>query len=276
MRLVAILTIVISAAFSVAAQNDIHAVDFRNFTYSAYCAGEEPEKITVKDGEYSKETQMEGYVDQVWFRVFSIKYGDLNSDKDDEAVVLSTCNTGGTGFFTEGFIYSMQSGKPILLARIPGGDRAFGGLREATVENGILIVKRNDAGEDGGACCPQFILTERYHLGANDIQEIGKIERRPFVDTERITFTKGSSSKTFKVTLAAGESKRYVVGARAGQKLTVFVNNNKIVVTLLEGSDDSSESNHLSVDLTKTGDHTIEVRNNNESDIEITLEIKIQ
>ena len=80
MRLVAILTIVISAAFSVAAQNDIHAVDFRNFTYSAYCAGEEPEKITVKDGEYSKETQMEGYVDQVWFRVFSIKYGDLNSD----------------------------------------------------------------------------------------------------------------------------------------------------------------------------------------------------
>lgn len=276
MKTIVLIPIFLAFVASISGQGDIRTVDFKNFTYLADCAGEEPQKITVKDGEYSKETKEDGYVDQVWFKIFSIKYGDLDGDRKDEAVVLSTCNTGGTGYFTEGFIYSMRSGKPTLLARIPGGDRAFGGLREGSVENGILVIERNDAGEDGGACCPQFILTERYRLVAKDIQEIGKAERRPFVDEERIVFARGSSGKTFKMTLRAGESKRFVVGARAGQKLTVVANSNKIVVTLLEGSDDSSESNRLSVDLKKNGDHTIEVRNNNEADIEITLEIKIQ
>ena len=164
----------------------IRKTDFKNFTYPAYCAGEQSEKISVKNREYSKETQEDGYVDRFWFKVFSIKYGDLTGDKRDEAVILSTCNTGGTGYFTEGYIYSMAAGQPKLIARIGGGDRAFGGLRDARVENGLLIVESNDAGEDGGACCPQFIVTQRYKLAGRKLIASGKPSRSPVPPDENI------------------------------------------------------------------------------------------
>src|SRR5262249_15890321 len=136
MKLTALISIVLTAGVCTFAQTDIHSVDFKNFTYSAYCAGEDPENLTVKDGEYSREKEN----NEGWFRVFWTKYGDLNGDGKDEAVILSVCNTGGTGQFSEGFIYSIKAGKPSLLARIPGGDRAYGGLSGASVENGVLVV----------------------------------------------------------------------------------------------------------------------------------------
>lgn len=131
------------------AQSEIRKVDFKNFTYPAHCASEETENLTVKDGEFSREKQEDGYVDRLYFRVFDITYGDLNADRRDEAIALTVCNTGGTGNFSEGFIYTMKGGKPSLVARIPGGDRAYGGLRQAYVENGLLVVESNDVGELG-------------------------------------------------------------------------------------------------------------------------------
>jgi hypothetical protein len=271
--------IVVSIFFlnvAVFSQANIHSVDFKNFTYRAYCAGEDPDNIRVKDGEYSKETQQDGYVDRIWFKVFSINYGDLNGDKQDEAVVLSVCNTGGTGNFSEGFIYSMKAGKPVLAARIPGGDRAFGGLRDATIDSGILTVERNDAGEDGGACCPQFILTEHYKLTAGKINQIGKADRRPVVPTERILFAKGSSGKTFKTTIPAGEAKHFVVGARGGQNLSVSVNSDKVSLRLIEDAQVTDGVNSFSAKLPKNGDYTIELENTAAIDVDVTVNIKIQ
>src|SRR5438445_13218141 len=84
-------------------QADTHKVDFRNFTYQPYCAGEETQKITVKNSEFSQEKQMDGYVDRMYFEIRGIAYGDLNGDGKDEAIIITNCNTGGTGQFTEGF-----------------------------------------------------------------------------------------------------------------------------------------------------------------------------
>lgn len=257
------------------AQTDIHAVDFKNFTFPAYCAGEEIQKITVKDGEYSKETQESGYVDRIWFKPFSIKYGDLNGDKKDEAVILSVCNTGGTGNFTEGFIYSMRAGKPALIGRIPGGDRAFGGLREASIANGVLIVEQNDAGEGGGACCPQTIVTQSYKLVAGKLQTLGKPEKRPVVETERVIFAKGHSETILKITVPAGESKRYVVGARAGQILSVSSDSNRIALHLFEDAEVTDGTNMFSAKLPKSGNYKIEVENTSTDDVEVTVNIGI-
>src|SRR5687767_1632081 len=90
------------------AQANIRDVDFKNFTYTPFCAGdpdEKPKPVTVKNGEYSSEKQEEGYVDRFYFNVFDVTYGDLNADRVDEAVVLTVCNTGGTGQFSEGFVF---------------------------------------------------------------------------------------------------------------------------------------------------------------------------
>ena len=264
------------SSLAVRAQSDIHSVEFKNFTYSAYCAGDQPEKITVKNGEYSKETQMDGYVDRIYFNVFGISYGDLNGDGNDEAVILSVCNTGGTGNFSEGFIYTQRSGKPVLLAHFPGGDRAYGGLRSAKVDNGILIVESNDPGENGANCCPELAVTNRYRLTGDKLIAQGKPVTRELFPTNRVNFAKGTSGSTFDATIPFEEGKRYVVGARAGQVLRVSTNSDKVSLRLLEEAAVTEGVNGFSVKLPRNGDYTFEIQNNAEDEIKVTINVKIQ
>ncbi len=258
------------------AQNEIQKVDFKNFTYLAHCVGEAPQKITVKDGEFSEEKQEDGYVDRFYFHVFDFAYGDLNGDRREEAVVLSVCNTGGTGNFSEGFVFSIKAGRPSLVARIPGGDRAYGGLRSTHVENGLLIVESNEAGPEGGACCPQFIVTTKYKLGTGKIVQAGRAIRRELYPKERVAFGKGSSGKTFKTTIPAEEGKRFIIGARAGQTLSVSIDTDKASLRLLEEADVKLGINNFMVKLPSTGDFTIEVQNDSDAPVTVTVNIKIQ
>jgi hypothetical protein len=257
-------------------QSDIRAVDFKNFTYLVHCIAETPENVTVKNGEFSMEKQEEGYVDRFYFKVFDISYGDLNGDRRDEAIVLTVCNTGGTGYFSEGFIFSMKAGKPAVLARIPGGDRADGGLRTTRVERGLLVVESNDPGEGGGACCPQVIVTRRYRLAGGRITQVGAETRRDVYPSERLTFARGSSGKTFKTTIAADQGKRFIVGAREGQTLTVSIDTDKASLRLLEEAEVKFGINNFVVRLPKTGDYTIELQNNSDAGLTLTVNVRIQ
>jgi hypothetical protein len=202
----------------------------------------------------------------------------LNGDGRDEAIVLSVCNTGGTGNFSEGFIFSIKAGKPSLVARIPGGDRAYGGLRNTRVvdKNGLLVVESNDVGPEGGACCPQVIVTTKYTLQGDRIVRSGQPIRRDIYPKERVTFAKGSSGKTVLTTIPSEEGKRFIVGARAGQTLIVSVNTDKASLRLLEEADVKTGVNSFSVTLPKTGDYTIEVQNDSDAELVVTVNIKIQ
>ena len=264
-------------AAPVIAQSDIHQVDFKNYTHSVHCIGDKPENIAVKDGEYLREKQEDGYVDRFYFKIIDIAYGDVTGDGHDDAIVLGVCNTGGTGNFSEGFIYSLKGTKAALIGRIPGGDRAEGGLRETRVENGLLIVESNDPGEDGGACCPQVIVTSRYKLTAGKLVTVGKETRRPVYPTERLTFARGTSGKTFSVDIPEQEGKRFILGARAGQTLTVSVNTDKASIRLLdEGTDVKFGVNNFLVKLPRNGDYTIEVQNNADGPLTVQVNVKIQ
>jgi len=258
------------------AQSDIRKVDFKNFTYPVRCISETPTKVTVKDSEFSKETQQDGYVDRFLFNVFDIAYGDLNGDRRDEAIVLAVCNTGGTGNFSEGFVYSIKSGKPALIARIPGGDRAYGGLRSTKVEDSLLVVESNDVGPEGGACCPEIIVTTKYRLAASGITSVGTPSRRPIYPSERVAFDTGTSGKTFTRTIPADEGKRFVVGARAGQILTVSIDTDKASLRLLEEAEPKFGINNFLVKLPKNGNYTIEVQNNSNAALSVTINLKIQ
>ena len=265
-----------SAAGKPTVNQDIRKVDFKNFTYQPDCAYENNKKITVRNGDYSYEKPADGYTDRFDFKVFEVSYGDLNGDNSEEAIVLTVCNTGGTGNFTEGFIYALKDGKPDLFTKIPGGDRAEGGLRTAKVDNGQLIIDSNDPGETGGACCPQFILTTRYDVSNGKLKQVGKVDRRPVFPSERVKFEKGSTGTTIKVTITADEVKHYIVGARAGQILDVSTSTNKADVRLLEDAETTQNTNGFSATLPKNGDYTIEVSNFEDKAIEVVLTIKIR
>jgi hypothetical protein len=259
------------------AQTDIHKVNFKNFTYRPYCAGEEPEKITVKNGDFTKETKYDEYTEHFYFNIFSINYGDLNGDGKDEAVILSACKTGGTGTFSEGFIYAVKAGKPILLTRIPGGDRAWGGLREAKVENGLLVVDRNDPELNQANCCSEYAQIIKYRLNGTKLNLIGKPASRELHPSQRLTFPKGATKTTLK--LDVDDVKRFRIGARAGQTLTISfrADNSPNISLSLEGDADVHETeNPLIAKLNKTGDYIIQVQNTYKFSSEVTLTIEIQ
>lgn len=265
-----------AAVFNAAAQTDITKVDFKNFTYPAFCAGEEPENVTVKDGEFSKETQEDGYVDRFYFDVRDVAFGDLTGDGKPEAAVITNCNTGGTGQFTEGYVYSMSAGTLKLIARIPGGDRAHGGLRSVNIENGLLIVENNEVGELGGACCPEFVITTKYRVGGGKLAPSGAPLKRPLISTRRVTFDRGKSGITYRsITIAAGERIRYKVGARADQTLTVSVSSDSASLRLIEDAQVTEGINNFLAVLPSNGDYTIEIENTSAAEISITINIKI-
>lgn len=263
-------------AYAAPSQQPIRSIDFKNFTYNAFCAGEDSETVTVKDGEYSYEKQEDGWVDRVYFKIFNISYGDLTGDGRDEAVVLSVCNTGGTGNFSEGYIFTLKGGKPVQAANIPGGDRAYGGLREARVEKGLLVVESNDVGELGGACCPEFVVTSRYKLSGEKLTETGAADRRELYPSERVSFDRGTSGKTLKIMVPAQEIKRLVVSARAGQSLMVSIDTDKASVRLLEDAQVTEGIKNFLARLPKSGDYTIEIQNFLETDAVIIVNVKIK
>lgn len=207
------------------AAGDVHSVDFRNFVYQPSCADFESEEakvpVRVSGGRFeaSPGTDLEG----TYFEVGEIVYGDLIGDGHDEAIVRTMCSTGGTGRFDEGFIYGMKDGKPVLLGRIPGGDRASGGVRCVRVEDGALKVERT-GNETGAALGVDFIDTETWKLQGGKLTETGTAVHRPIGSTQvakPIRFAKGASSGTVRGTTSGTDT--YVLQAREGQTMTVHL-----------------------------------------------------
>lgn len=254
-------------------QDEIRKVDFKNFTYTPYCADEETTKVTVKKGEYS----LDKGDDKLFFNINNITYGDLNGDNSTDAVILSNCNTGGTGQFSEGFIYGMKNGKPELLARIPGGDRADGGLRSAKVENGLLVVDANDNSQGGGACCPEYAVTTKYRLEGKTLKEVGKGVKRELYPAQRVNFDKGATKTTLTVSFKKDDDiKRFKVGARAGQTLIVTTNSKDVSISLDGEAETTDGENSLTAKLQKSGDFVIQLQKISDAVLSVSLTIEIQ
>jgi hypothetical protein len=258
-------------AQSPSGSEDIHRVDFRNFTYRPSCtnlSGEgKAEAIKVTKGTYNRPDPD----NTIRFDIMTVVYGDLTGAGSDEAVVLTVCNTGGTGNFTEGFIYAMQSGKPRLITNVPGGDRADGGISGAKIENGLLKLDTYAAGPAGGACCPEFIDTTTYRLNKDKLAPVGGPVRRKYQSPasdaasqspdRRIHFERGRTKAIVKGTTSS--STEYVLGARAGQMTAVSVtsagNNANFMMTREDGEPLGSATpvTHWSGRLPSTGDYQI-------------------
>ncbi|MBV9215214.1 MAG: hypothetical protein JO053_03475 [Acidobacteria bacterium] len=280
MKFAAILVSIVFGCSVAFAQADIRNVDFNNFTYLPSCAGEEgtaQQKVTVKNGEFSSEKKMDDYVDRFYFKVYNIIYGDVTGDKKDDAVMLSVCNTGGTGNFTEGFVYSLRGDKPVLVARIPGGDRADGGLRAVTIENGLIVIEANDGDRNSGACCPEGTITQKVRVSGGKLLTVGTPVKRDLFPLQKVTFQKGTSGTTLKLTLPGGEGVRLSLVARAGQMLSVSTSTDKVTARLLEEDDATvtDDVSGISAKLAKNGTYTIQLTNYEEGPVDVTVNIKI-
>lgn len=258
------------------AQNDIRKVDFRNFTYDIQSLdGENKSKVTVEDGNYSRMSEDDKY----YFSVADVVYGDLDGDGKEEAAVGIIENTGGTGQFSSGLIFTMRGGKPVVLTTFAGGDRAYGGIAGANITGGILTVERNAPGDLGAACCAEFIETTRYKWNGKQLVQVGKTESKELYPAERVMFKKGTSLSILRLKLDKYDRKRFVIGARKGQ--TLFVSSgiepaNSVTYDLRRGDGDvETTENGMIVKLKANGDYLVEISNSTDKVLDFSVTIQI-
>lgn len=218
------------------AQRTIRAVDFFNYMHNAFCFSDSRarNRVMVRNGEFTPRGR--GF-----FSVRSITYGDLNGDGRDEAVVIVLCNGGGTGNFTEGLIYTMRGGRAVVLAGIEGGDRSDSGIASVRIHDGLLDVGRYGT-DSGGACCPEYVMTQTYRLTNNRLTAVGRPVRSPYQDQsietppQQISFAPGRTDTVITETID-NLFKTYSVRARAGQRMALRVtstdaNRNNLVMNI--------------------------------------------
>ena len=153
------------------AAGDIRAVDWANRTYQSGDG-----TFTVKDGSAEFAFDEEGnevapdfqpkdpdaFVEHGYFNVTPPRFGDVDGDGADDALVIHVYNGGGTGQFDGITLYTMRGGEPVALGEIPGGDRGDGGISDARLEGGVVLVERMMSQADDGACCPSKLQHERW------------------------------------------------------------------------------------------------------------------
>jgi hypothetical protein len=115
--------------------------------------------------------------DPEWrYEFANVSYGDLTGDGREEAVVTITAETGGTLRPHWVFVYAAGPRAPELLWAFETGDRAAGGLKSVSVDDGALVVEllgknmipsdpATFGAEDDtsqGACCPSVFTRTRY------------------------------------------------------------------------------------------------------------------
>lgn len=259
------------------AQGDIRRVDFNNFTHKPFCGGEEPRDVTVKSSEFSEQRETEDSTERSYFKVFSVSYGDLNADGKDEAFVLSLCNAGGDTFISEGFVYTLKDGKPVLMTRIEGGDRGHGGLRSAKLEKGIFIVERYAVDGTSDACCPEFFISMNYKWNGREFVEIDVPVRQEVYPSTPVSLENGKNSATLNVSFRNVKSKRYVVHARGGQTLTVSTDAKTVSMKLARGDAYVNENEKgFAAVLNDDGNFVIQIDNISGFDAEAVVKIEIK
>ena len=79
------------------------------------------------------------------------------------------------------------------------------------------------------------------------------------------------------MTIPAEEGRRYILGARANQSLTVSVDTDKASIRLLddEAADVTHGTNSFVTKLKRSGDYTIEVQNDSNAPLTLTITIRI-
>jgi hypothetical protein len=255
---------------------NIHEVDFSNFIYEPVWAGDVFERIQVCDGEYSDKREY----GTVTLHVDAPVYDDIDGDGRDEAIVNSVYGGGGTGYFSEAFVYTLKNKRPRLMTKLAGGDRAFGGIRKIKAKNGMVKVEYNDAGDYGTACCTEFILSIDYRWNGRELVEYRKT-RRSLYPTARVLFDRGAVRKTIEVAAHSSmddgeDGRRFVLRARKGQVLMVTTNSDEVSAYLVDGDAEiRTTATGFTAILKNDGDYTFHIRNKQPREIVIPIDVKI-
>ena len=165
--------------------------DFRNYTYELPRGWQNPDgtaEIRLVNGRIAPvETAItEDMPDdeksearsrrRIGMSYVTTKYLDVDADAVDEAIVILKVETGGNAVPQLVYIFKWKNGEPELIWNFRTGDRADGGLKHITAENGEMVVElygqdrcllgqvetSKITGDEEQLCCPTHFTRSRY------------------------------------------------------------------------------------------------------------------
>ncbi len=196
-----ILFALLSLPIGVAAKNNIHHVDFHNFSYPfkdedfSRCLGR---VVKVRDGKFD-EPHISTNVAYCYFHVAEILYGDLTGDGQDEAaVVVIYGSDSGTFYRTNIYVFTLRINKPVLLGALTEeeanhiykryyheeGNYLYEALEGGRRIKSRILISRHLA--DGGHCCQENVVTFEYKWDGSRMIFTKLLKRRVTATDERM------------------------------------------------------------------------------------------
>ncbi len=109
--------------------------------------------------------------------VDAVAYGDLDRDGIEEAAVHLNYSSGGTQNWDYLYVYKPANERPRLMGILKSGERGYGGLYRAAIQNGLLILDFADPDRRVGDCCSEGYIRVRYRWRSGAFIEEGPRER---------------------------------------------------------------------------------------------------
>jgi hypothetical protein len=123
------------------------------------------ETVRLANGKYDSDPSAENIIHAVLLD--SIAFGDLNGDGVEDAAVLFSENSGGTGDFISVVAVLNQNGAPVQSADRLIDDRAK--INGISIANGRIVVDAVIHGVGDPLCCPNFPVKETLQLRNNQL-----------------------------------------------------------------------------------------------------------
>lgn len=142
--------------------------ELANATYSNI---EESGPITLTDGHWEGKPFEEGGASFPQVEMAETFYltGDLNGDNVDEAVVLLSQNSGGTGTFNYVIAADRKNDEVRILGIAEIGDRVQ--VRSGRIDGGLIMLDVVQHAVNEPACCPSELATRSWSLEGDRLQE---------------------------------------------------------------------------------------------------------
>jgi hypothetical protein len=150
-----------------------------------YVLPETKETVTLVDGKYDRAESMEDLLHVTL--VNPIAFGDLNGDGAEDAAVVLSENTGGTGFFMNVVAVLNRGGAPVQSASRFLDDRAQ--LNGMVVIGGRIRIDAVIHGFQDPMCCPDFPVVETLRLEGDQLVLRRLVSRTPGGEDRAINIT---------------------------------------------------------------------------------------
>lgn len=160
---------------------------------NAIYSGIYDEPVTLTEGRYEGEPFVEGDAARpiVEYINNSERFGDLNGDGVEDAVVFLVENSGGTGNFVYVAAQLNQNGQPVDAGAVWIEDRIQ--VISAAIENGQINLEITAEGPGDAACCKSHKTRKSYALQDGQLAELpgeaAELERISSADLGGTTWT---------------------------------------------------------------------------------------